>query len=59
MHIPNQIFIYILGRTLGLEESMLLNLEHAHKGSGMRECAYQTLLTWKETKPKERSHFKT
>merc|ERR1719495_1734313 len=41
-----------LGRTLGLEESMLLNLEHAHKSSGMRECAYQTLLQWKETRPK-------
>jgi len=40
-----------LGRTLGLEESILLNLEHAHKGSGMRECAYQTLLNWK-TRPK-------
>ena len=26
---------------------MLLNLEHAHKGTGMRECAYQTLLQWK------------
>ena len=34
--------MYILGRTLGLEESILLKLEHAHKGSGMRECAYQT-----------------
>jgi len=41
-----------LGRTLGLEESMLLNLEHAHKGSGFRECAYQMLLEWKGTKPK-------
>ena len=35
------------GRTLGLEESILLNLEHAHKGAGVRECAYQTLLEWK------------
>lgn len=41
-----------LGRTLGLEESVLLNLEHAHKGSGFRECAYQMLLEWKGTKPK-------
>merc|ERR1719186_1136395 len=41
-----------LGRTLGLEESVLLNLEHAHKGSGFRECAYQMLLEWKGMKPK-------
>jgi len=41
-----------LGRTLGLEESILLNLEHAHKGSGFRECAYQMLLEWKGMKPK-------
>jgi len=42
-----------LGRTLGLEESVLLNLEHAHKGAGFRECAYQMLLEWKGTKPKQ------
>ena len=36
-----------LGRTLGLEEDILLNLEHAHKGSGVRECAFQMLLEWK------------
>ena len=41
-----------LGRTLGLEESILLNLEHAYKGSGFRECAYQMLLEWKGLKPK-------
>merc|ERR1719369_1021145 len=41
-----------LGRTLGLEEDILLNLEHAHKGSGVRECAYQMLLEWKGMKPK-------
>ena len=41
-----------LGRTLGLEESTLVNLEHAHKSQGVRECAYQMMLEWKEKKPK-------
>lgn len=41
-----------LGRTLSLDEDILLNLEHAHKGSGVRECAYQMLLEWKGMKPK-------
>ena len=36
-----------LGRTLGLDEDILLNLEHAHKSAGVRECAYQMLLEWK------------
>ena len=41
-----------LGRTMGLEESTLVNLEHAHKSQGVRECAYQMMLEWKEKKPK-------
>ena len=36
-----------LGRTLGLEEDILLNVENAHKSGGVRECAYQMLLEWK------------
>ena len=36
-----------LGRTLGMAEDILMNLESAHKGSGVRECAYQMLLNWK------------
>lgn len=40
-----------LGRTLGLEESILLNIEHAYKSTGFRECAYQMLLEWKGRKP--------
>lgn len=39
-----------LGRTLGLDEDILLNLEHAHKSGGVRECAYQMLLEWKVNK---------
>ncbi|CAG0879835.1 unnamed protein product [Darwinula stevensoni] len=42
-----------LGRTLGLEESVLLNIEHAHKAAGFRECSYQMLLEWKGRKPKK------
>ncbi|XP_013792671.1 uncharacterized protein LOC106476569 [Limulus polyphemus] len=42
-----------LGRTLGLEESVLLNIEHTHKTSGFRECAYQMLLEWKGRKPQK------
>ena len=41
-----------LGRTLGLEESMLVNLEHCHKSQGMKECVYQMLREWKEKKPR-------
>ena len=41
-----------LGRTMGLEESTLLNLEHSFKNHGVRECAYQMMLEWKEKKPK-------
>ncbi|KAG1652899.1 Ankyrin-2 [Nymphon striatum] len=40
-----------LGRTLGLEESILLNIEHAYKSTGFRECSYQMLLEWKGRKP--------
>lgn len=40
-----------LGRTLGLEESILLNIEHAYKATGFRECAYQMLLEWKGRSP--------
>ena len=36
-----------LGRSLGLEEAILVNLDDAHKGQGTRECAYQMLLEWK------------
>ena len=32
---------------MGLDEDILLNLEHAHKSAGVRECAYQMLLEWK------------
>ena len=41
-----------LGRTLGLEEAVLLNTEQNHKNIGTRECAYQMMLEWKENKPK-------
>jgi len=41
-----------VGRTLGLEESTLLNLEHSFKSQGVRECVYQMMLEWKEKKPK-------
>ncbi|XP_046990060.1 uncharacterized protein LOC124595385 [Schistocerca americana] len=41
-----------LGRTLGIEEQVLLNLEHAHHSIGFRECAYQMLLEWKGRKPR-------
>ena len=41
-----------LGRTLGLEESMLVNLEHSYKSQGMKECVYQMLREWKEKKPR-------
>ena len=41
-----------LGRTLGLEESILVNLEHSYKSQGMKECVYQMLREWKEKKPK-------
>lgn len=40
-----------LGRTLGLEETVLLNIEHTYKTTGFRECAYQMLLQWKERRP--------
>lgn len=42
-----------LGRTLGIEESVLLNLEQSYKGYGVRECAYQMLLEWKGHKPRK------
>lgn len=42
-----------LGRTLGLDEDILLNVEQAHKAAGVRECAYQMLLEWKGMKPKQ------
>jgi len=42
-----------LGRTLGLEEDILLNVENAHKSGGVRECAYQMLLEWKGVKPRQ------
>ncbi|UYV71831.1 K02A2.6-like [Cordylochernes scorpioides] len=42
-----------LGRTLGLEESVLLNIEQAYKATGFRECAYQMLLEWKGRRPKK------
>ncbi len=42
-----------LGRTLGIDEAILLNIEHTHRGSGFRECAYQMLLSWKEKFPKK------
>lgn len=42
-----------LGRTLGLEESVLLNIEHAYKATGFRECAYQMLLEWKGRQPQK------
>ncbi|KAF4519526.1 hypothetical protein B566_EDAN009429 [Ephemera danica] len=42
-----------LGRTLGIEESVLLNLEQGFKGFGVRECAYQMLLEWKGHKPRK------
>nr|CAD7262950.1 unnamed protein product [Timema shepardi] len=41
-----------LGRTLGIDEHHLANLEHAHSTTGFRECAYQMLLEWKGRKPK-------
>ena len=41
-----------LGRTLGLDESCLLNLDQAFKSNGVRECSYQMMLEWKERKPK-------
>ncbi|RWS25106.1 uncharacterized protein B4U80_07940 [Leptotrombidium deliense] len=42
-----------LGRTLGLEESVLLNIEHAYKSTGFRECAYQMMLEWKGRRPQQ------
>lgn len=42
-----------LGRTMGIEESVLLNLEQSFKGFGVRECAYQMLLEWKGHKPRK------
>ena len=42
-----------LGRTLGIEEIVLINLEHSHQSVGFRECAYQMLLEWKGRKPKK------
>ena len=41
-----------LGRTLGLEEAVLLNTEQSYKNNGVRECAYQMMLEGKEKKPK-------
>ena len=41
-----------VGRTLGLDEPTLVNLEHNYKTQGVRECVYQMMLEWKEKKPK-------
>ncbi|GAB6025735.1 hypothetical protein CHUAL_011718 [Chamberlinius hualienensis] len=41
-----------LGRTLGLEECVLINIEHSYKTVGFRECAFQMLVEWKGRKPK-------
>lgn len=37
---------------MGIEEQVLLNLEHSHQSIGFRECAYQMLLEWKGRKPR-------
>ena len=42
-----------LGRTLGLQESALVNIESSYRTAGCRECAYQVLLEWKGLKPKQ------
>lgn len=42
-----------LGRTLGIEEQVLQNLDHAHQSIGFRECTYQMLLEWKSRKPRK------
>ncbi|XP_067005176.1 uncharacterized protein [Anabrus simplex] len=42
-----------LGRTLGIEEQVLVNIEHSHQSVGFRECAYQMLLEWKGRKPRK------
>ncbi|KAK7794660.1 hypothetical protein R5R35_003778 [Gryllus longicercus] len=42
-----------LGRTLGIEEQVLQNLNHAHQSIGFRECTYQMLLEWKGRKPRK------
>lgn len=42
-----------LGRTLGLPESTLVNIESSFRTAGCRECAYQVLLDWKGQKPKQ------
>jgi len=42
-----------LGRSLGVEETVLVNIDHTHKASGFRECAYQMLLSWKQRQPKQ------
>lgn len=42
-----------LGRTLGLQESALVNIESSYRKDGCRECAYQVLLEWKGQKPKQ------
>lgn len=42
-----------LGRTLGLQESALVNIESSYRTAGCRECAYQVLLEWKGQKPKQ------
>nr|CAD7611105.1 unnamed protein product [Timema genevievae] len=41
-----------LGRTLGIDEPHLANLEHSYATTGFRECAYQMLLEWKGRKPR-------
>jgi hypothetical protein len=48
----NKINWRALGRTLGLQESALVNVETSYKTAGCRECAYQMLLEWKGLKPK-------
>lgn len=42
-----------LGRTLGIEERVLVDLEHQYQPVGFRECAYQMLLEWKGRKPRK------
>jgi len=41
-----------LGRTLWLEENVLINIEVSHRLSGMRELFYQVLINWREKQPK-------
>ena len=42
-----------LGRSLGIEEQALVNLEHSYQSIGFRECAYQMLMEWKGRKPRK------